>query len=406
MSGTVIAQLLAFLLMPILTRLYTQEAFGLLTTFTAMVSLISSYATLKYDTAIVLPKKERNAYALLKLSNYIAVILICLSCAFLYIPIPYFNEYAGLQLFIAVGAAFSVNYNISTLWNIRKKEFKITTIAQIMQSTGVFIFQLGFYFLFELKGLIIGNVFGVLFSGFYLIYIRKNLVDKSLINSITKDDYKKVAKRYIDFPKYFVWSNIILNLSTNLPVLLFVKFIPLTLLGLYGVALRLINQPVALIANNLKDILLSYMADRKNKLQPILNWYLKNIGLLFLLSLIGSLVLIWKGEMLVTLFLGKDWTRSGTIIKCLIPIFIGSMISTPGTAAVRVFEMQKYTLVYSIVSLALKVATLTLLFFMKVEFELLILIYSIVTLLIVVANNFFIIFKIKHYENSLIISKT
>lgn len=400
MSGTVIAQLLAFLLMPVLTRLYTQEAFGLLTSFSAMVSLISSYATLKYDTALVLPKKERNAYALLKLSNYIAVILICLSCAFLFLPIPYFKEYAGLQLFIAVGAAFSVNYNISALWNIRKKEFKITTTAKIMQSAGVFLFQLGFYFFFELKGLIIGNVFGVLFSGLYLFFIRKKLVDKTVINSITKDDYKKVAKRYIDFPKYFVWSNIILNLSSNLPVLLFVKFIPLTLLGLYGVALRLIHQPVALVSSNVKSIVLSYMAERKNKLQPILKWYLKIIGLLFILSLIGSLILIWKGETLVTLFLGKDWTRSGTIIKCMIPMFIGSMITTPATAAVRVFEMQKYTLGYSIVSLGLKVATLSILFMLKLEFELLILFYSMVTLLIILGNNFFIIKKIYRYEKS------
>jgi len=401
MTGSILSQLFAFFLMPVLTRLYSKEAFGLLTSFSVVVSFISSYATLKFDTAIVLPKEEKEAYALLKLSTYIAVILICLSCLILYIPISYFKEYDGLQLYIALGAALSVNYNISALWNIRKKEFKITTTAKILQSVSVFLFQLAFYFIYEVKGLIIGNVCGVLLSGLYLIRIRKKLVQKSIRESIDKEDLKSVAKHYKDFPTYFVWSNIILNLSANLPVLLFVKYIPLDLLGLYGVALRLINQPITLISGNIQSTVLSYMAERRKCKAPILKWYLRIIFFLLILSLIGSFILLWKGEFLVSLFLGREWIRAGTLIRCMIPMLIGSMITAPATAAVRVFEMQKYTLFYSIISLVIRIISLSLLFYFNTKFEILILIYSMVILLIIILNNIFVIRKIINYEKNI-----
>ena len=85
----------------------------------------------------------------------------------------------------------------------------------------------------------------------------------------------------------------------------------------------------------------------------------------------------------------------------LIPMLIGMMISTPGTVAVRVFEMQKYTLNYSVISLILKAATLGILFYIQIEFAYLILIYSIVNLLIIVGNNGMIINKILNYEKSI-----
>lgn len=398
-SGTAIAQFLGFAFIPVLSRTYSQEAFGLLASYSAMVGLVSSYATLKYDTALVLPKEDRSAYALLKLSNIIGLALTVLSFLVLFLPIPYFQEYKGLQLFIAFGAILSINYNNSALWNIRFKQFKITTFSKVIQTVAVFGFQMLLYKFFDLKGLIIGNVLGVLISGIYLIIFRK--LDSSIYRSITIKDMKVEALRYIDFPKYFTLSNVILSLSSNLPILMFVKYISLAQLGIYGMAVRIIAQPVSLISESFRSVMLSYMAERRNKNQPILNWYLKMILYLFLASSFASIMVLLIGTQIVELFLGAEWVKAGIYIKMLIPMLIGMMISSPGTAAVRVFEMQKYTLNYSIVSLSVKAATLGLLFYYNIDFIYLILIYSIVSLLIIIGNNGVIIKKIYKYEKAI-----
>ncbi len=398
-SGTAIAQFLGFAFIPILSRTYPQEAFGLLASYSAMMGLISSFATLKYDTALVLPKEDRSAYALLKLSNIIGLFLTVISCLVLFLPIPYFQEFKGLQLFIAFGAILSINYNNSALWNIRFKQFKVTTFSKVIQTVAVFAFQMLLYKFFELKGLIIGNVLGVLISGIYLIIYRR--LDWSIYKGITKSEMKAEALRYIDFPKYFTLSNVILSLSSNLPTLMFVKFISLAQLGIYGMAVRIIAQPVSLISQSFRSVMLSYMAERRNKNQPILRWYIRMILYLFLASLFASIMVLLIGTQIVELFLGAKWVDTGVYIKMLIPMLIGMMISSPGTAAVRVFEMQKYTLKYSIVSLATKALTLGLLFYYKVDFVYLILIYSIVNLLIILGNNGIIIKKIYGYEQSI-----
>lgn len=398
-SGTAIAQFLGFAFIPILSRTYPQEAFGLLASYSAMMGLISSFATLKYDTALVLPKEDRSAYALLKLSNIIGLILTVFSCLVLFLPIPYFQEFKGLQLFIAFGAILSINYNNSALWNIRFKQFKVTTFSKIIQTVAVFAIQMLLYKFFNLKGLIIGNILGVLISGIYLLVYRRT--DWAIYRSISKSEMKAEALRYIDFPKYFTLSEVILSLSSNLPILMFVRFISLAQIGIYGMAVRIIAQPVSLISQSFRSVMLSYMAERRNKNQPILRWYIRMILYLFLASLFASIMVLLIGTQIVELFLGAKWVDTGIYIKMLIPMMIGMMISSPGTAAVRVFEMQKYTLKYSIVSLSIKALTLGLLFYYKIDFVYLILIYSIVNLLIILGNNGVIIKKIYSYERSI-----
>src|SRR5690606_1760978 len=168
-SGTLLAQIITFLSIPILTRLYSKEAFGYLITYTAVVTFISSFATLKYDTALVLPKEDKHAYALLKLSNIVTMIITLLCILIMFFPIEYFKKYEGLQLLIGLSVILSVNYNNSALWNIRNKNFKNTAIAMVVQAIFIFLFQYILYKYIETKGLIIGSILGIMVSGIYLL---------------------------------------------------------------------------------------------------------------------------------------------------------------------------------------------------------------------------------------------
>ncbi|MGP5222235.1 oligosaccharide flippase family protein [Psychrobacter celer] len=396
-SGTIVAQIIAFITIPILSRTYSQEAFGLLAIFSAVVAFISSFATLKYDTALVLPKDDKDAYTLLKLSNIATLIVTVICVSFMFLPIPYFKQYQGLQVLIGIGVLLSVNYNNSALWNIRYKQFNHTAISNVIQSIAIFLAQYLLYHYFELKGLIIGNVIGVFIAGIYLIINRD--FDWKVYRTITKDNMREQGKRYIDFPKYFTAANAILSLSSSLPVLLFVKYIPLSQIGVYGIALRIISQPVSLIANSIRSVILADMAERKNQNKSILKWYIKIFSGLSVVSLLASLGLILLADYIVNIFLGKEWADAALYAKMLIPLLIGMMIASPGTAAIRVFEMQKYNFKYSIFSLVLKAMTLLGLFsWTNLDFEYIILIYAVVNLLIILGNNSIILIRIKVYE--------
>lgn len=399
-SGTAFAQIIAFITIPILSRIYSQEAFGLLALFGASVSLISSFATLKYDTALVLPKEDKDAYALLKLSN-ISTILITLICmVVMMLPIPYFEQYHGLQFLIGLGVLLSVNYNNSALWNIRFKHFNHTALSSVIQSIAIFSFQYILYRYFNLKGLVIGNLIGVLIAGIYLIVSR--YFNWYTYFKISKKEMVEQGKRYIDFPKYFTPSSAILSFSASLPILLFVKYIPLSQIGVYGMALKIISQPVRLISNSMQSVILGDMAERKNLDKPIFRWYLKILIALFGVSALVSLVLILLGDSIVSTFLGPEWIDVSLYARMLIPLLIGMMISAPGKAAIRVFEMQKYDFKFSVVSLIIKAVTLLSLFnFSDLSFAYVILIYALANLIMITINNWTILLEIRSYEKSI-----
>ena len=67
-SGNTVAQFIPLLAEPILTRLFPPEDFGLLALFISISSLFSIIATGRYELAIMLPSKERDAMNLVGVS--------------------------------------------------------------------------------------------------------------------------------------------------------------------------------------------------------------------------------------------------------------------------------------------------------------------------------------------------
>ncbi len=65
LSGTASGPVISVLIMPVLTRLYTPEDFGVLTLFTSFLTVLVAMPTLRYEAAIPLPDNEEDAANLL-----------------------------------------------------------------------------------------------------------------------------------------------------------------------------------------------------------------------------------------------------------------------------------------------------------------------------------------------------
>jgi len=84
-SGTLFAQIISLISIPILTRIYTPDEFGLYSIFFAVTSVIGMVSSLSYEQAIVLPKSQRSADAILLLSIIITSIVTLLTIVAIYI---------------------------------------------------------------------------------------------------------------------------------------------------------------------------------------------------------------------------------------------------------------------------------------------------------------------------------
>src|SRR5690606_22064301 len=71
-TGTLGGQVIGFLLIPIITRLYGPELYGVWGVFISLVSMLTPLITLSYSNAVVLPKDEGEATSLMQVSIFIA----------------------------------------------------------------------------------------------------------------------------------------------------------------------------------------------------------------------------------------------------------------------------------------------------------------------------------------------
>ncbi len=78
-SGTLLAQVISFISIPILTRLYNPDEFGLYSIFFAITSVVGIVSSLNYEQAVMLPKSNRDAKAILVLSILSSIIIFFLS---------------------------------------------------------------------------------------------------------------------------------------------------------------------------------------------------------------------------------------------------------------------------------------------------------------------------------------
>lgn len=67
MVGTTIAQLVPILISPLLTRLYSPDNFGQVALIMSISSILTVFATCRYEMAIILPKETKDALSLVML---------------------------------------------------------------------------------------------------------------------------------------------------------------------------------------------------------------------------------------------------------------------------------------------------------------------------------------------------
>lgn len=396
------AQLLGLLFMPVLTRCYTKDEFGLFASYQAVVHIIFTVATLKYDSAVVLPKEADVAEALYRLARTLIFWLAIPLSLLLFLPLTYFEEYRGIEWYILVGSIGLSCYTLAHYWYIRTAEFKKLSAVKFLQVLLVFLFQLSCYYIYRAKGLILGSVLGVGIS--YLILEKYRMINPEAQKSANWNLQKKAALRYIDFPRYFCFSDLFASFSGRLPVLLLISYASLAQIGIYDLANRVILVPVSLIGLSLGSAALSRMAQKRNLEEPLFSWYLKNFLGLLGIGVITAGAIIAFGKAACVWVFGHEWEEAGDLLIAMIPLFIAMIPSSLGNAAVRVFEKQKFMLIYTVITTLLKAGALLLMMRLHWVFTDIILWYSILAGSVFLVNGLYFLKLIHQYDRNLMVN--
>ncbi len=165
--GSTVAQSIPFLIIPVLTRIYSPEEFGNLAIFLAIVSIFSLIATGRYEIAIVLPDNDKDATDISFLSIFLAIAVSLLFFIFLFFFGDLFlklikaPELSNVILLIPVAGFLLALFQTINYWLYRKKKFKSSSVNKVTQtgsteSSNVILGILGVF-----NGMIFGRFIGL-----------------------------------------------------------------------------------------------------------------------------------------------------------------------------------------------------------------------------------------------------
>lgn len=370
-SGTAGAQAIAMVSSPVLTRMYGPEAFGVMGTFSSMINILAPLAALAYPIAIVLPKEDNDAKAIIKLSFNIALSISLLSLLILVVfndhlvSLLNISEVKTYMYFIPLILLSSALMQIMEQWMIRTKQFKVSSKVTFTQSLIVNSSKIGIGIFYPVTKVLIfftSIAFGLKAILMYMYAKHRPKAIKD--HTITLKKQYEIAKEYKDFP-YFRAPEIFLNsVSTGLPIILLTAFFNPIIAGYYSVVRLVLSLPTQLIGKAVGDVFYPRITEAKNNGENITYLIKKATFYLGMIGIFPFGLIIAFGPQLFSIVFGDEWATSGEYARWIALWSFVAFMNRPSVMALPVLKAQRFHLVYTIFMLVTRLGVLSLGFFL------------------------------------------
>ncbi|MEJ2717850.1 MAG: lipopolysaccharide biosynthesis protein [Deltaproteobacteria bacterium] len=350
---------------PILTRLYTPEDFGVLAVFVAILGLMLTIASWRYEIAIPLPRDEAVAANLLTLT---LIILAGMSALFsvgmvfvgekliVWTKTPALRPYLWL---LPVSLAAAGLYQVFNYWALRRKAFTKIAHTRLAQGLGTVASQLsiGLAFLGPL-GLLVGDAVGRAAGSGTLASLVWREREK-IFKQVTRRGMIAAAQRYRRFPLLSGGSGLLNTGGLILPPLLLAAFYGPAVAGLFALAMKVICMPTVLLGEAVGQVFMSE-GTRTLRESP------EDLGMLFrktatVLLLVGPAPICLSSfiaPQAFALVFGESWRAAGEYARFLAFPFAASFVVNPLTPMFDILERQDWELAWVCGRLALVVGGL------------------------------------------------
>lgn len=342
-SGTALAQLVSLLAYPLITRIYSDNGFGILAAYVAMVNLVSTASRLKYDAAIPLPSSDQKSFSIVILSLYLNLLGagIFLGTVLL---IPSVRSWLTSEdlpslvfWLVALGIVLTGAYRALTMWAIRFRNYGTVSKTTVTRSLGTATTQLGFGMMgLQPLGLVLGQLAGS--SMGITALLRRSMAGRA-IEYPTFREVSRVLREYWRFAVLGGPATVFNTLAGNMPTLLLTGFYSISVAGQFGLAMRVIGVPLELLGASIDNAFYGEIAnlgrDKPAKIQGLVT---RLTTRLIAVALIPTLALVFFAPALFTLVFGPEWEQAGLFARYLSIFLFFNLVSVPFTSIYMVFE--------------------------------------------------------------------
>lgn len=334
-KGTSFAQLIPILTAPIVYRIYLPTDYGTLGLYFAISGILSAFSTLQFQETIIICKDDYEAKSLVwfnRLVNFIISFFVFIFIYFFGVLIADFNNNTEIikWLWLMPLTIFITGQTqILRAWCNRRKYFKIMSTITILSSLITPLISIGTgLFIKGPSGLFFGLLSGQALS---LIILTINVKRNDDIN-ISYFKYSQVIyyfKKYINFPKISLATDLVGRATNNLPVFILSSQYSPAIVGAYTLCSRMLGIPISVIGSSLSEVFKQKVTEIYHSRGEFSFFFKKTLKTLVLISFIPLILCLLFAPKLFSLVFSDKWTESGMIAQILVFYFVVKFIVGP-----------------------------------------------------------------------------
>lgn len=360
-SGGLLAQVIYFATLPILSRIYSVDDFSNLSVFTSLLILLSTIACLRYDVAITLAEKKSDVLRLfilsIMLSTGITILILCI------VVILWFLKIIDLYLLFLPVAVWVCSISNSVVnFYLKYKQYKKVSSLKVIQISLMSFSQIAFGFFLPILGsigLILGQVLNYAIGS---IFQLKNIIKIKKLKNISFYSLKLVAFKYSHYMKYSTFDSIFNLLGLHVPIILLTFMYDKYAMGIFYMAMRLIQTPIGILISAVSQIYYSNIQDLDNN---VFGFSVKLILCLTLLGSLGFFIFYLIQEPFISLVLGEKWLGLIDLSIWLLPWFFLQLISSPISTVMYALNKHKAMMILTLFGLIIRVCPVVILISFK-----------------------------------------
>lgn len=343
-SGTAITQLIQLAAIPVLTRLYSPDAFGQFAIYMSLSVLLALVSTGRLELAVVIPKSDSDAKNIIN-SIFLINLFVLLFSLLLGLAIYSTDvdiEFSFSVFFIAPLCVFAIGISQAlTYWGIRKKQWHGLNHSRIYKSltTVVTSIALGLS-AFSSFGLEIGVILGYM-VGVYFLFQACNRDEFHLNTIFDWSIFKDILNRYAHFPKVTLPSSLVESASREVVPIALALLHSTSVVGFLSLAQRVASAPTTLISSAIGEVFLNE-ASKSYQLYGSCNTvFIDTAKRLTAIGLPSFSLAYFLSPWFFEVAFGAEWRISGEYIQILVPMLFSQFIASPLSCLFMIAEQNK-----------------------------------------------------------------
>jgi O-antigen/teichoic acid export membrane protein len=363
-SGSLVAQAISVLAVPVITRLYAPEQFGAFALVYGLVAVIFPIATLRLNAAILLPTDEQTAGELFTLSAIsvcvVALVLVPALWWGLLVLAPVDDAVKDILWFLVAGVLLHGVVHAAEFWLLRRRRFVVMSVGAVTESVAdrASAILLAPVVNGLAAGLVAGRLVG---SGLRLAIMLADAARQggmALVRGMSFASLRSTLWQYRKFPGLSTFAFLASSCSRELPTLVLASLFSSAVAGMYALGVRVLSFPMLLIGDAVAKVFFRHamdLADRPERLRESAQLVVRCAIYLMVPPL---MLLALAGPRLFEFVFGGAWGQAGRFAQVLALSYLATFLYKVLSIFFDIHDRQGTRLAFDVGHLALSMAAI------------------------------------------------